>query len=366
MTITSDERQNNHEQNPPSSEGRIESPARSSHRGKDRYRVAKLTAALALFVFAGVKIYLDRADWAVALEQRPGPRPSAPNFDLSQTTIPPEEIRGGGPPKDGIPALTDPEFIDAAKADDLRPDDRVAGVVINGEARAYPLRILVWHEIVNDAIGETPIAVTFCPLCDSVAVFDRQTPEGVKEFGVSGLLYNSNVLMYDRGGEPEALWSQIESGAVSGPKAGQDLKALPVELTTWSDWKARHPETRVLSMQTGHLRDYSRNPYGGYLDQPGLMFPVQPSSDRLPEKAKVLGVWGPDGAAKAYPLSSFAGVDSPRTTRDEVGGKSITLQYDPTADSLRVVEADEGLNWMYSLWFAWYAFHPETGVYSGN
>jgi hypothetical protein len=345
--------------------GPAEGTDRTPTRGKERHRGAKLTAALALLTFAGVRFYLDRQDWAVALEQRPGPRPSAPDFDLSRTTIPPEEIRGGGPPKDGIPALTDPEFIDASRADYLRPGDRVAGVVFDGEARAYPLRILTYHEIVNDEVGEVPVAVTFCPLCDSVAAFDRRTPEGVREFGVSGLLYNSNVLMYDRGGEPEALWSQIESGAVSGPKAGQDLSALPVELTTWADWRARHPETRVLSQGTGHFRDYSQDPYGGYLDQPGLMFPVRPTSDQLPEKAKVLGVRGTNGTAKAYPLSAFAGADSPRTIRDEVGGKAITLRYEPEADSLRVVEADEGLEWMYSLWFAWYAFHPETRVLEG-
>ncbi|WP_233578694.1 DUF3179 domain-containing protein [Tautonia sociabilis] len=330
-------------------------------RGRERYRGAKLAIALALVAVAAGKFYLDRDEWATALARQPQVRPSSPDFDLSRATIPREEIRAGGPPKDGIPALTDPEFIAADRAQYLRPDDRVAGVVIGGDARAYPLRILTWHEVVNDTIQGVPVVVSYCPLCDSVAAFDRRTPEGVKEFGVSGLLYNSNVLMYDRGGRSEGLWSQLKAEAVSGPQAGQPLRALPVELTTWRDWRARHPDTTVLSARTGHPRDYRADPYRGYLDRPGLMFPARPTSDLLPEKAKVLGVWS-DGAAKAYPLAAFADRREPTLVKDEVAGRKLTLRYDPRSESLRVVEADEGLRWMYSLWFAWYAFHPETEI----
>jgi len=280
-------------------------------------------------------------------------------FDLSDATIPAAEIRSGGPPKDGIPALTNPEFLSAENATYLRPKDRVIGVVVGEDARAYPLRILNYHEIVNDRVGDRPVAVTYCPLCDSAAVFDRRSPLGEREFGVSGLLYNSNVLMYDRGGRPESLWSQVKSEGVSGPAARKSLQPVPLELTTWEDWRRRYPRTRVLSTRTGHQRDYSRSPYGSYLDSIRLIFPVDPRSDRLPTKARVLGVWT-DSGARAYPESAF----SQERTRveGELNGKKFVVEFRPESRSLRVVEADVGVHWMYSLWFAWYAFHPETDV----
>jgi hypothetical protein len=293
------------------------------------------------------------------LAQGSGTR-EASAFELSAATIPRNEIFAGGPPKDGIPALTNPKLIAAKEARYLNRDDRVIGFVRGQESRAYPLAILNHHEIVNDSVGEVPIAVTYCPLCDSAAVFDRRTPLGQRDFGVSGLLYNSNVLMYDRGGQPESLWSQIKTTGISGPGANQALKALPVELTTWGDWRARHPETKVLSPQTGHERDYRRNPYAGYFDQPGLMFSARPTSDRLPTKARVLGVWT-DAAARAYPLSAFG--NEQKRIEDKIGGKKIALQYNPEARSLRVLQADEGVEWMYSLWFSWYAMRPETEIF---
>ncbi len=283
-----------------------------------------------------------------------------PQFDLSDATIPVDQIRAGGPPKDGIPALTNPPMITAAEAAYLGPDDRVIGYVDGDEARAYPLRILNHHELVNDRVAGKPILVTYCPLCDSAAIFDRRTPLGEREFGVSGLLYNSNVLMYDRGGQPESLWSQVKGAGVSGPAADQKLTPLPVELTTWKDWINRYPHTRVLSPETGHRRDYNRNPYAGYFTSPRLVFPVESTSDRLPTKAPVLGVWVGD-ASRAYPVSAFG--SEAREFEDTVGGRRLTLAFEPNPDRLRVVSADDDLQWMYSLWYAWYAFRPETEVY---
>ena len=287
-----------------------------------------------------------------------------PAFDLRGLTVPAAEIRSGGPPKDGIPALTNPAMIAGADATYLRPTDRVIGVIADTQARAYPLNILNYHEIVNDRIGQLPIAVTYCPLCDSAAVYDRRTPLGERDFGVSGLLYNSNVLMYDRGGKPESLWSQVKTEGISGPAAGRSLVALPLELTTWEDWLARYPRTQVLSEQTGHRRNYRRSPYAGYFSNPALMFPVRPTSNALPTKTPVLGVWTDDGTARAYPLSAFANAD--RMVSDTLGGKNLTLAFNREANSLRVVEADEGVHWMYSLWFAWYAFHSDTDVFQTN
>lgn len=324
-------------------------------------RAVVLGLLFGLIVVAIASHFLDPAGNVRTLAAQRTLSPS--NFDLTNSTIPKEEIHAGGPAKDGIPALTAPKFVKANAAGSLDPEDRVGGVVVEGEARAYPLRILVWHEIVNDTLGGEPIAVTYCPLCDSVAAFDRRTPGGVKEFGVSGMLYNSNVLMFDRGGKPEGLWSQLKAQAVSGPQAGQTLRTLPVELTTWADWHARHPETKVLSTKTGHTRDYKINPYVRYFDRPGLVFPARPKSDRLPEKEKVLGVWAPDGTAKAYRISAFADWREPVEFRDRIAERSLTLRYEPGSRSLRVIEADKGLEWMYSFWFAWYAFHPQTEVY---
>lgn len=289
-----------------------------------------------------------------------GPRLSQRGgFDLSGLTIPPGEIHAGGPPKDGIPALSNPRMVDADGAGHLRPQDRVIGVVVGEEARAYPLNVLNYHEIVNDRVGELPLAITYCPLCDSAAAFDRRTPVGEREFGVSGLLYNSNVLMYDRGGRSESLWSQIKTEGISGPAASKFLKPLPLELTTWQDWSFRYPQTKVLSRDTGHPRDYTRNPYASYFERPQLMFPARPTSDRLPAKARVLGVWT-QGAARAYPESAFGAAR--RRVEDQIAGKMLVIEYNPQARSLRVASADGGVYWLYSFWFAWYAFHPETDV----
>ena len=286
-----------------------------------------------------------------------------PSFDLSDAVIPRSEIRSGGPPKDGIPALSDPLVLRPQEAEYLHGADRVVGVSIGEQSRAYPLKILNYHEIVNDKLGGAPVAVTYCPLCDSVAVFDRRTEGGVRDFGVSGLLYNSNVLMYDRGGRPESLWSQVAAQGVSGPGARISLQALPVELTTWRDWQTRHPGTTVLSDQTGHARNYQVNPYRRYFAGRDLMFPARPMNNRLPAKSLILGVWS-EGKAKAYPLRAFSA--RTKSLKQELNGKQFKLIYDQQHKSLRVAQADEGLQWMYSFWFAWYAFRPHTEVFSSG
>lgn len=306
--------------------------------------------------------YLDKTTNCTNAKQGSGHRGDH-GFDLSNSVIPRKEIRGGGPPKDGIPALTNPKLIAASEADYLQPTDRIIGVATGGEARAYPLAILNYHEIVNDRIGDQAFAVSYCPLCDSASVFDRSTPDGDREFGVSGLLYNSNVLMYDRDSESESLWSQLRSKSIAGPKVDQQLRLFPLELTTWQDWQQRHPATTVLSVQTGYTRNYARSPYRAYFQTPKLMFPVNRSNDRLPKKEKVLGILVGD-QTRAYPLSSF----NEQNTRveDQLGGKRFVIEFASKANTLRIAEADEGVAWMYSLWFAWYAMHPGTDVYSAD
>ena len=298
---------------------------------------------------------------SVAVAQ-PG-RSARASFDLSNATIPQNKILPGGPPKDRIPALSNPKFIAASRAGFLKPNDRVIGVVLGDEARAYPLKILDYHEVVNDRVGDVPLAVTYCPLCDSAAVFDRRSPNGEREFGVSGLLYNSNVLLFNRGKNgSESLWSQMMATAVAGPSVGMPLKSIPLELTTWSNWSTRYVNTKVLATETGHHRNYSRSPYSPYFASPELMFPATPQDRRLPLKARVLGV-STDTEHRAYPVAVFKTVGQDRQIDQELGGHHFRLSYNADSKSLRIVRAGDGLKWMYSYWFAWYAFHPDTDVF---
>ncbi len=282
------------------------------------------------------------------------------SFDLSTTSVPAGEIRSGGVPKDAIPAISEPRIIAANQASFLKGEDRVIGVKLGGVSRAYPLMIMNHHEIVNDILGDRSIAVTYCPLCDSAVVFDRKTESGAREFGVSGLLYNSNILMYDRS-ESESLWSQMRSQAVSGVAMGEKLSVVPMELVSWRDWQHRHPDTDVLSPETGLLRDYRRNPYKAYFRQPQTMFPVRPINRQLALKDKVLGVWD-ESSSVAFPVSKFRGKSL--EFRYALGEKQMTIAYDGSSKTLRIVRADEGLNWAHSFWFAWYAFHPDTQVFT--
>ena len=172
-------------------------------------------------------------------------------FDISNLSIPADEVLHGGPPKDGIPAINEPNFVSATEADFLQPEDRILGVHRNGIARAYAIRILNWHEIVNDQFGDEKIAITFCPLCGTGMAFKANVGGQDRSFGVSGLLYNSDVLLYDR--ESESLWSQIARVAVSGELIGTELEMVAVSHTSWADWQQRYPDSQVLSTETGTL-----------------------------------------------------------------------------------------------------------------
>ena len=175
-------------------------------------------------------------------------------FDLRGSLIPSEQIHFGGPPKDGIPAIDKPDFTSAGLATFLRDDDTVLGMVRGGVARAYPVRILNWHEVVNDRFDQDAVVVTYCPLCGTGVAFDARIDGRVLSFGVSGLLYNSDVLLYDR--QTQSLWSQLLAQAISGPMKGRRLAMLPLTHTTWVDWRKSHSATQVLSTNTGQTRSY--------------------------------------------------------------------------------------------------------------
>ncbi len=185
-----------------------------------------------------------------------------PNTDFAIHSIDYSEILSGGPPKDGIPSIDRPEFIAVSEVEDLAPTEPVVGLTVNGEARAYPLRILTWHEIVNDTIGGKPVAVTYCPLCNSAIVFEREFEGQILEFGTTGKLRNSDLVMYDR--TTESWWQQFLGEAIVGELTGSKLKMLPSRLESWERFALRHPEGQVLVPNDEGLRSYGRNPYEGY------------------------------------------------------------------------------------------------------
>ncbi|MBL8323511.1 MAG: DUF3179 domain-containing protein [Rubrivivax sp.] len=281
-------------------------------------------------------------------------------FDLRDALVPVQAIERGGPPRDGIPAIDRPKFVPAARAA-LKDPDRVLGVALNGVARAYPVRILNWHEIVNDRFGAQAVAVTYCPLCGTGMAFDARIGAREASFGVSGLLYNSDVLLYDRA--TESLWSQVMAKAVTGPLKGAVLVPLPLAHTSWAAWRARHPGTEVLSTDTGFERDYERDPYDGYEKIQRLMFDVQHRDARLPLKEWVLGL-RVGGEAKAYPFSLLERrVDAKGRLADRIGGQRVEVRFDRTHRSAEAFDAEgRPLPGVMAYWFAWVAFHPQTLV----
>ena len=296
----------------------------------------------------------DCAPEAVSTVAQP-PRGPLDQFNTKGLTIPAKEIRAGGPPKDGIPAITKPKTTAADRAEFLKAEDRILAVAIKNESRAYPVNVLTWHEAVNDELGGMPIAVIYCPLCDSFSVVERRIKDKTLEFGISGLLYNSNVLLYDR--TDQALWSQVGLTAVSGPHAGQSLRHLPFEITTFEKWSKANPKGTVMTKETGHARDYSRNPYASYFQTDRLMFPPAELDRRLPAKMPVIGIRS-GSVIRAYTLSE---VEKSRGGMLEVkieGGK-VVLQVDGKG-SVRVVEAPENAQVVHTFWFAWAAFHPKS------
>jgi len=271
--------------------------------------------------------------------------------------VPIEQILRGGPPRDGIPALDHPKTLPAAEAD-WPEGERVLGVAAGDAARAYPLSILEWHELVNDTLGDQPVLVSYCPLCGTGLVFDRQVAGEVLGFGVSGLLYRSDLLMYDR--ESESLWSQISAEAVTGARLGQRLRLLRARIERWADWRRRHPHTTVLSPDTGHDRDYRRSPYGDYA-RSGRLFGAARPDPRYHPKTRTLGLRVPGEGARAYPATELERGGAPVLER--FLGRSVRVAYDADRDAFDV-QAPGDVEVVEGYWFAWAAFHPETSVYT--
>ncbi len=315
--------------------------------------------------------------------------------------VPLNEIVGGGPPQDGIPSIDDPKFVSVAEANQfLQEADQVVGLDINGDIRAYPLQILVWHEIVNDNVGGTPVAVTYCPLCFTNQVFKRTLDGQTVQFGTSGKLYNSNLVMYDR--TSNSLWSQALGQAIVGEYAGVKLERIPFDVASWKDWKRLYPDTKVLSRDTGSTRPYGADPYGDYYTNGDLFFPVSNKDNRLGLKEIIVGLENA-GQYKAYKLQQ---IEDSKVINDRIGNNSVALfslhpfmvrvfdttvnaqklefQFDKNAS--KITDKQTGSEWNFDgiatagslkgkqlmrlpfdegFWFEWVAFHPETKLYTG-
>jgi hypothetical protein len=330
------------------------------------------------------------ASWA-ALGGPPLATLAAPYPTLSQGRLMPREPRdyenammSGGPGKDGIPAIDNPKLWHAEEADGfLDGGDVVFGLVENGVARAYPQRILVWHEIVNDIVGGLGLALTYCPLTGTTIAFER----GKTEFGVSGRLVNSNLVMYDR--DTDTWFPQVLAVGIRGPHRGESLVERPIVWTTWERWRAAHPHSKVLSNQTGFARNYNRDPYGAYNPRSGYyapdsstVFPLMNEDRRFLPKSVVVGA-RTRGAAVAIPLESLR--EGGRLEL-EAGGEVFTALYDAALDTGYIFHgrsdakaeidgtgphgvswsgstAPEPVNAFQAMWFAWAAFYPQTAIH---
>ena len=371
-----------------------------------------MTAALAITLAAcGQSAPDDSADDA-------GGRSPTEAESTPDPLIDPDDIISGGPPPDGIPPIDDPKFLAASDAGFLTDREPVLAVEIGGEAKAYPLQIMTWHEIVNDTIGGVPVSVTYCPLCNTGIAFERPTIDGeLLDFGTSGKLYNSNLIMYDR--QTESYWAQATGQAVVGELTGERLTFVPTRILSFADWRTEHPDGLVLSRDTGHERPYGENPYAGYdSSERPFLFAGEPD-ERLPATSRVLGV-ARAGDVVAFPYEAVAegaaggwavvmeevagepvaifwkagtasALDSQEIAegrdvgaiaayRPEVDGRSLTFE----AREAGIVDQETGSVWSIlgramsgplagealvpelaidSLWFDWAAFHPETRIF---
>lgn len=239
--------------------------------------------------------------------------------DSTTWLIPSHEVFDGGPGRDGIPSIDGPQF-ESASADFITDDELIVGIVVGGEARAYPHFILDWHEIVNDEIGNASIAVVYCPLTGTALGWDRNVAGVSTTFGVSGLLYNSNIIPYDRASGSN--WSQMRLQCVNGQLIESTPTTYQIVETSWETWERFFPDTQILTPNTGHSRDYGRYPYGNYKTSPNLLFPTSDDDDdRLHPKERVHGVIL-ENRVKVYRFESFA---SPAIVQDQFGSSSLTI-----------------------------------------
>lgn len=275
------------------------------------------------------------------LPDEPPPAGAESEFktDFSKHNVSYSEILSGGPPKDGIPALDSSQFVSVSEADAwLKPVEPVILVQVGDDAKAYPIQILIWHEIANDTVGGEPLTVTFCPLCNTAIAFKRTINGQVLDFGTTGRLRYSNLIMYDR--QTESWWQQATGDSIVGEFTGTQLEFYPASMISWADFKKLYPAGSVLSRETGYARDYGRNPYYGYddINQTPFLYSGD-TPDRLPPMARVLTV-DLNNEAVAYPYDILS---ERRVINDSVGGEDVVILWaEGTASALDTNNISEG------------------------
>jgi len=303
----------------------------------------------------------EAAAAAAAAPKAPLPTAQNPNesygFKITRQLVDPTKIIPGGPGRDGIHAVDAPSFAGPAAADAIAPETPVLGVSIDGDARAYLIPILEYHQIVNDTVGGVPIAVSYDPLTGAPLAWKRSVDGRTLRFGVSGLLYNSGFLLYDH--ETESLWSQFEGRAIAGAFAGNTLERLPLRQENFASWLAREPKTKILIPPEPNHYDYNQSAYATYGQEDGGAFPVEARDRRFHAKELVVGVVA-DGKARAY-LASLVTANGGRA-EDDLGGKKIVIRYDKERGVFEY-DVPAGVTVTESYWFAWKAFHPDTTIW---
>lgn len=340
--------------------------------------VLVLTAFFFLLVLAIVLVPVMNA-----VSQRPpgdGKDPATFGFDLQHATVPLETIVPAMLHRDVVTSLDEPPTMagtavgalnDEIRGKYLVPDDLVVGIALNGAVRAYPLLVLGNHEVINDTLGGKPIAVTYSPLSGSVAVFDREVDGETITLGISGLLHDSNHLLYDRrDGTGESLWGQLTASAMTGPAAAREgrLERLPAAVMRWDDWVERHPDTTVPEVSELVLKRYRELDYAGYARSGELRFPVDPiaPTDRHDLKTPCVIVFA-DGRHRLYAMPDLlAAADADGVVRDTLGQTPLTLRVTqgPQTATVTIGETDELADCVYAFWFAWFAQDPDGDVYT--
>ncbi|MEM8908220.1 MAG: DUF3179 domain-containing protein [Bacteroidota bacterium] len=265
---------------------------------------------------------------------------SKENISQGQTDwlIPVNEVRDGGPGKDGIPSIDNPQFIRIDQVDFLSDNDLVVGMVHNNVVRAYPHPIMDWHEIVNDELGNLEVALTYCPLTGTAVAWNRKNNGQSTTFGVSGKLFNTNLMPYDR--DSDSYWSQMSLNCVNGDRIGEVIETFPIIETTWATWKSMYPNSEILSTQTGFSRNYNRYPYGDYrTNNNNVIFPVSPRDTRLPSKERVLAVLN-ETVNRVYSINLF---ENPRVIYDQIGDDPIIV-IGAKDENFIVAFRNQGLN----------------------
>ncbi len=260
--------------------------------------------------------------------------------DFSKHSVPYSEILSGGPPKDGIPAIDEPRFVGVGEAEEwLEPQEPVILLEVANDFRAYPIQIIMWHEIANDTVGGVPMVVTFCPLCNTAIAFERTVDGRELDFGTTGRLRFSNLIMYDR--QTESWWQQATGDAIAGELTGKQLESRPAPIVSWADFRSAHPGGEVLSRETGYNRSYGQNPYTGYddVDSSPFLYSGPDTPGDLPPMARVITVDAKEESV-AYPYEVLR---EHRAINDVVNGEPIAVLWqEGTASALDESSIDAG------------------------